>query len=173
MTSEIVHPFAGENQNNSGLIVRTGTSFTHETRSITGVSLPAFLQDVEIAVCSKINEMSFRSDDEGVYAPSLTPVALASKSQKRALTLARKWCCFIAALHPKGKGQILRSDLGRRYRRDHSTVSYYIGDVAAQLVDAPNHENSQRFAAICAHLSRQHGPFDFSEAAKVESMRSK
>jgi hypothetical protein len=122
-----------------------------------GVNARSFLEDVELAVCAKLNEVTFRGQGRKAFRPKLEPLMLKDQRRSQPRAMARHMICFIAYNHPFSKGFYSSVGLGQHFRRDHTTI--LSGLRRAEAFIRTRHIFASHLQDVCDSLAECYGPF--------------
>lgn len=166
MSENSISPFDDVDQNMQELSGLPLANQLREKQSTDCGVRRSFIQDVEEAVCAKINEIIFFNHKKGLRI-NIEPNDLNSRRQDQPFALARHFCNFILYNHPFSASSYSAPALGRIYRRDHTTILCSISRASAFV--EKRHPFGFHLQDIVNALEPSYGPFDVFAFCNVET----
>lgn len=138
----IVQPFGESGQSNRVANYQPAVQVAGETATRPRVPLYKYVRALDKAVCGKVNALNIKYTAGGAWYVSkrnfrLDRKSLRGKSQARAEVMARQVAWYIAYTEKTYSGMVTLHQLGRRYRRDHTTISHGIHKISDRIKDNP------------------------------------
>ena len=158
MTGQSIAPFADDRQNTQELFGDDENKYQVTVTPAECVSIDTFIQDVELLVCAKLNASVFRACGDPAFRPTFSPQDLTSRSQAQPYAIARHFACYLLYKHPYARGHFSSTELGKRYKRDHTSILSGLRRATSFILT--RHAMSFKLQAICDALSDSYGAFN-------------